>query len=180
MKKIFKLTFILLIVCAITAGILGVVNELTYERIEQINIEKTNKAYQTVLASESFEEIAFDAAKHSTVDRVSKASNGTGYVVESTFSGAQGSITMACGVDNEFKCTGISIISHAETSGLGANAASTSEVGVNWRAQFLGQGEDIALTKAGGEIDALAGATITSRSVTAAVAESIAVVKEVA
>lgn len=180
MKKIAKLTFILLIVCAITAGILGVVNELTYERIEEINIEKTNKAYQTVLASESFEETAFDAAKHPTVNHVSKASNGTGYVVESTFSGAQGSITMACGVDNEFKCTGISIISHAETSGLGANAASTSEVGVNWRAQFLGQGEDIALTKAGGEIDALAGATITSRSVTAAVAESIAVVKEVA
>ncbi len=180
MNKILKLTFILLIVCAITAGILGVVNELTYERIEQINIEKTNNAYNAVLSSESFEEVGFDVAKHPTVDHVSKASNGSGYVVESTFSGAQGSITMACGVDNDLKCTGISIIKHAETSGLGANAASTSEIGVNWRAQFPGQGEDIALSKAGGEIDALAGATITSRSVTAAVAESIAVVKEVA
>lgn len=180
MNNILKLTLILLLVCAIVAGVLGVVNELTYQRIEEINIENTNKAYQTVLAAESFDEVSFDAEAHPTVDKVSKASDGAGYVVESTFSGAQGMITMAVGVDNEFKCTGISIISHSETSGLGANAASASEVGVNWRAQFVGEGEDIALKKAGGDIDALAGATITSRAVTNAVAESIAVVKEVA
>ena len=47
MKKILKLTFILFLVCAVTAGILGVVNELTKDRIEQINIENTNKAYQS-------------------------------------------------------------------------------------------------------------------------------------
>ena len=89
-------------------------------------------------------------------------------------------ITMACGVDNDFNCTGISIISHSETSGLGANAASSADVGVNWRAQFVGVGEDVKLTKAGGTIDALAGATITSRTVTETVADSIAAVKEVA
>ena len=55
-----------------------------------------------------------------------KASNGSGYVVQTTFSGAQGSITMVVGVDNDYKCTGISIISHSETSGLGAIAASGS------------------------------------------------------
>lgn len=180
MNKIIKLTFILFLVCAVTAGILGVVNELTKDRIEAINIENTNKAYQTVLAADGFTQIDFSNPDYPSVKKISKADNGAGYVVETTFSGAQGMITMACGVDNDLKCTGISIIKHSETSGLGANAASAADVGVNWRAQFPGEGEDIALTKAGGNIDALAGATITSRTVTAAVAESIAAVKEVA
>ena len=81
------------------------------------------------------------------------------------------------GVSPDFTCTGISVIEHSETSGLGANAASTGEVGVNFRKQFVGQDESIALANAGGSIDALTGATITSRAITGAVAESIRVVK---
>lgn len=179
-NKIVKLALILFLVCAITAGVLGVVNELTRDRIANINAEKTTRAYQTVLKADSFEEMDFDKAAHPTVDKLSKASGDAGYVVESTFSGAQGRITMAVGVDKDLRCTGISIIKHSETSGLGANAASTGQVGIDFRAQFVGQGEDVALKKSGGEIDALSGATITSRSVTAAVAESIRLVKEVA
>ena len=49
-------------------------------------------------------------------------------------------------------------------------------IGVAFREQFIGQGADIALTKAGGTIDALAGATITSTAVTNATATSIAAV----
>ena len=56
-------------------------------------------------------------------------------------------------------CTGVSIISHAETSGLGANA--TKE---DFRAQFVGKA-NVAVTKDGGDIAALTGATITSRAV---------------
>lgn len=179
MKKILKLTFILFLICAVTAGILGGVNELTWRRIDEQNRIKTVKAYSAVLPDESYDEIDFVAAgvpetiNKVTIDKISKAANGSGYVVESTFSGAQGSITMACGVSNSLQCTGISIIKHSETSGLGANAASSSEVGVNFRAQFVGQGGNIALKKSGGSIDALSGATITSTAVTKAVAVSI-------
>lgn len=177
MKKILKLTFILFLVCAITAGILGVINELTYERIAEQERIKTEKAYAAVLASDGYEEVDFDKDAFKTIDRINKCTNGAGYVVTTTFSGAQGKITMAVGVDNDYKCTGISIISHSETSGLGANAASASEVGVNWRAQFVGEGEDVAITKAGGNIDALAGATITSRAVANATGMAISAVK---
>ena len=179
MKKILKLTFILFLICAVTAGILGGINELTYRRIDEQNRIKTVKAYSTVLPADDYEAIDFAAAgvpesiNKITIDKISKAANGSGYVVESTFSGAQGSITMACGVSNSLTCTGISIIKHSETSGLGANAASSSEVGVNFRAQFIGQDGGIALKKSGGEIDALSGATITSTAVTKAVAASI-------
>ena len=173
MNKIVKLALVLFLICAITAGILGAVNELTKDRIAAINKEKTENAYALVLKSSGYEEVSFDAEAFPTIDKVSKCSGGEGYVVETTFSGAQGMITMAVGVDNDLKCTGISIIKHSETSGLGANAASTAEVGVNFRAQFVGQGSDMALKKAGGEIDALTGATITSRTVTAAAANAI-------
>ena len=168
---------ILFLVSAIVAGVLGVVNEVTKDRIEEQKQIKTAKAYAAVLPSEGYEELELDLSAYSNIDSISKATGGEGYVVKTSFSGAQGNITMVVGVDNDYKCTGISIISHAETSGLGANAASTSDVGVTWRAQFVGQDKNMAITKAGGTIDALTGATITSRSVAEAAANAISVVE---
>ena len=176
-NKIVKLAFVLFLICAVTAGILGVVNALTFERIDFITHQKEYEAYAAVLPSESgYEEVEFDKTAFPTVDSINKSNDGNGYVVTSTFSGAQGSITMACGVSNDLLCTGISIIEHSETSGLGAVAASSSAAGEAFRAQFVGQDGNIALSKAGGSIDALAGATITSTAVTNATANSIACV----
>lgn len=177
MKKIVKLAFILFLVCAITAGVLGVVNEMTKDRIDEQKRIKTEKAYAAVLPAEGYEDLDLDLSAFSNIEKISKAAGGEGYVVETTFSGAQGNITMVVGVSNDLKCTGISIISHSETSGLGANAASTSEIGVNWRAQFVGEDKNVAIKKAGGNIDALTGATITSRSVAEATANAISVVE---
>ena len=177
MKKILKLTLILFLVSAIVAGVLGVVNEVTKDRIAEQNRIKTEKAYAAVLPSSGYEKLELDTSAYANIDSISKAVGGEGYVVQTTFSGAQGNITMVVGVSPDYKCTGISIISHAETSGLGANAASTSEIGVNWRAQFVGQDKSMAITKAGGSIDALTGATITSRSVAEAAANAISVVE---
>lgn len=176
MNKILKLALVLLAVSAIVAGVLGVINELTYPVIDAQKQAKTAEAFSAVLKADRFDEIEFNNPDFPTVLTVHKA-EGVGYVVTSKFSGAQGNITMAVGVDNDYKCTGISVIEHAETSGLGANAASTGEVGVNFRAQFVGQDESIALANAGGSIDALTGATITSRAITEAVATSIRAVK---
>ena len=177
MNKILKLSMVLFLICAVTAGVLGVVNALTFQRIDEITHAKEYAAYAEVLNSESgYTSVDYDKEAFPTVTTVSKSNDGNGYVVMSTFSGAQGSITMACGVGTDLKCTGISIIEHSETSGLGAVAASTSADGVAFRQQFIGQDESIALSKAGGSIDALAGATITSTAVTNATATSIACV----
>ena len=176
MNKILKLALVLLAVSAIVAGVLGVINELTYPVIDAQKQAKTAEAFASVLKADRFDEIEFSNPDFPTVLTVHKA-EGVGYVVTSKFSGAQGNITLAVGVDNDYKCTGISVIEHSETSGLGANAASTGEVGVNFRKQFVGQDESIALSNAGGSIDALTGATITSRAITEAVATSIRAVK---
>lgn len=176
MNKILKLALVLLAVSAIVAGVLGIINELTYPVIDAQKQAKTAEAFASVLKADRFDEVEFDNPDFPTVLTVHKA-EGVGYVVTSKFSGAQGNITLAVGVDNDYKCTGISVIEHSETSGLGANAASTGEVGVNFRKQFVGQDESIALSNAGGSIDALTGATITSRAITEAVATSIQAVK---
>ncbi len=176
-NKIVKLALVLFLICAVTAGILGVVNNLTWERIDYLKHQKEYDAYAELVPSGTgYTEVEFDKEAFPTVNTIVQSNDMNGYVVTSTFSGAQGNITMACGVDNDLKCTGISIIEHSETSGLGAVAASSSEDGVAFRSQFVGQGADIALSKAGGSIDALSGATITSNAVTNATATSIAAV----
>ena len=183
MNKILKLTFVLFLICAIVAAVLGGVNELTYQRIAQLQAEKTAAAYNAVLESEGYTDLGLAPqtivanGQKIKIKSIAEANNGKGYVVETLFSGAQGNISMVVGVNKASKCTGISITEHSETSGLGANAASSAEVGVNFRNQFKGQDETIALTKAGGKIDALSGATITSRSVTNATLAAILAVK---
>ncbi len=176
MKKVFKLTVVLFLICAIVAAVLGEVNAVTIGPITAREREKTEKAYKAVLPyADSFTEVdpAEFAAYKSTIDKISTADNGAGHVVETTFSGAQGSITMAVGVDSDGRCAGISIIKHSETSGLGEVAASASERGVSFRKSFIGKDETITIQ----DIDAITGATITSKAVTGAVATAIEAVK---
>ena len=176
MKKILKLTVVLFLICAIVAAVLGEVNAVTIGPITEREREKTEKAYKAVLPyADSFTELdpALFADYKATIKKISVADNGTGHVVETTFSGAQGSITMAVGVDSEGKCAGISIIKHSETSGLGEVAASSSERGLSFRKSFIGKDESITIN----DIDAITGATITSKAVTGAVATAIEAVK---
>jgi Na+-translocating ferredoxin:NAD+ oxidoreductase subunit G len=176
MKKILKLTAILFLISAIVAGVLGVVYELTVDKITAITQEKTDAAYAEVLAGE-YKEVEY-TGDDTAINKISEAygEDGSliGYVVETTVTGSQGSITIIIGVDTDYKCTGISITESSETSGLGAVASSSSEKGEAFRAQFVGQGSDVALAKKGGSIEALTGATITSNAVTGAVASATA------
>ncbi len=71
-----------------------------------------------------------------------------------------GEILLMVGVGNDGAVTGVEVVSHSETSGLGANA--TKE---EFRSQFKGVSQSVAVTKDGGQIDALTGATVTSRAV---------------
>ena len=90
MNKIVKLAVVLFLVCAIIAGILGVVNLITADKIAEQDRIKTEKAYAAVLDAEGYEDAPFDAAAFPTIDNIAKAEGDKGYVVTTTFSGAQG------------------------------------------------------------------------------------------
>lgn len=178
MKKIVKLTFVLFLVSAVMAGVLGVVNNFTAPIIEIRQQEKTMKSYAAVLEAPGYNEITDSFPElDKTITKVSETSDGTGYVFETYFSGAQGMITMVVGVGSDFTCTGISITAHSETSGLGAVAASSGQDGIDYRAQYVGVDANAALTKKGGTIEAITGATITSDVITQMVATCIATVQ---
>ena len=84
-NKIVKLSMVLFVICAITAGILGIVNALTWERIDQITHQKEYEAYAAVLGSESgYTAVDFDKTAFPSVDSVNQSNDGNGYVVTST------------------------------------------------------------------------------------------------
>ena len=162
-----KLAGTLLLIAVVVAGLLGLVNYITADRIAAINQEKTAASMQEVLPSASYEEVEYTGSD-ALVKTVYAASDG-GYVVEVTPSGFGGEIDMVVGIAPDGTVSGVSIISMSETSGLGANAAKES-----FRAQFAGTSGTLAVSKDGGEIDALTGATITSRAVTSGVNAALA------
>ena len=97
-----------------------------------------------------------------------------GYVVRVSPNGFGGAIDMMVGISADGTVTGVAIVSQSETASLGANC--TRE---DFRAQFTGRSGTLAVSKDGGEIDALTGATVTSRAVTQGVNTALAFVKEV-
>ena len=162
--QIIKLALVLFAVSAIMALALGLVNELTKDTIAMRAAETTKKAYANVLAADEYTEQA-DFENDGTITKLSTATTGgqpTGYVAETTFSGAQGMITMVVGLDDDYNCTGVYVTKHSETSGLGAKAADTNAGA--WRDNLVGQGDGMKLAK-DGDITAISGATITSRAV---------------
>ena len=165
------LVIVLFAICAITALLLGLTNEVTKPFIAKNNEAKTQAAMAEVLPADGYELVTDQySGGDATVLNVYKAAGDAGYVVEvkpaTSFSG---NLTIMVGVDNTGACSGISITSTGETSGLGSNASKP-----DFRAQFVGATGEVKVTKDGGTIDALTGATITSRGVSEAVTSAIA------
>lgn len=159
--NLLKLGLVLLAVAAVVAFVLGLVNLLTADRIANIQEENMKAAMQAVLPADSYTDLGVTA---DNIDAVYQA-GGNGWVVQVTETGSQGEVTMMVGVNASYQCTGISITSSSETAGLGAIASQKSEKGEAFRAQFVGVTAPVAVTKNGGSIDAISGATITSNAV---------------
>lgn len=166
-----KPAVILLAVAAIVALVLGCISLGTAGRIEKLAEEKMNQAMQAVLPAESYAAVE-DVSGFECIDAIYRAGN-SGWVVQVTETGSQGAITMMVGVDNAYVCTGISITEHSETAGLGAIAGQASDKGEAFRGQFVGQSGTVQVTKTGGTIDAIAGATITSKAVCQGVTDAL-------
>ena len=127
-----------------------------------------NKMMSALLpGSTSFTPEEFDAATNSAIKSVYKAENG--YVIESTAYGYNGDIDLMVGVSNERKVTGLVVEDMQETRGLGADALTN----VPFLAQYLLSGGD---AEVGTTVDALTGATVSSKAITKAVNSAVAYV----
>lgn len=171
---VLRLTLTLLMITAIVAALLSVVNGVTKPIIDKLTWEKTQKAIEAVLPGGG-EEVEFTDST-GIVQTVYKGEKG--YAVQVAPVGFNGAITMMVGVDNEGNVLGISVISQAETAGLGAVCADKTSKGETFRNQFIGMSGTLAVTNDGGEVDAIASATITSRAVTVGVNAALACVAD--
>ena len=181
--QILKLALVLLAVAAVIALVLGVVNEITKGPIEQYLNGKRDAAYAMVMPGDgnTYEEIDASSYANDPSNSITKLSaakdasgNAIGYVAETTFSGAQGMITMVIGLDNDLTCTGIGITEHSETSGLGAKAADPTDP---FPQSMVGLTDGAKLSKDGGSVSAISGATLTSRAVVTEIQTVIDAVK---
>ena len=171
MPEMARLTVTLLAISAACALLLGLVNVITAPRIAEAQVAKTNAAMAEVLPTDGeYLPVEFDTT--GTIVTAVYAAGDDGYVVEVAPSGFGGNITMMVGVDMNGACTGVSIVKMSETAGLGANASK------DWfREQFVGLTGTVKVTKDGGVIDSLTGATITSRAVADGVTAALAAVR---
>ena len=160
---VLRLALTLFIIAAVVGAALAGVNSVTKPIIDNYNAQKTQKAIEAVLPGGFDEQVQNFDNQGGLVSKVYKGANG--YALEVLPSGFDNTITMMVGVDNEGKVLGISVVSHTETAGLGAVAAAATSAGEAFRGQFVGESGSVSVSKDGGELDAITGATITSRAI---------------
>ncbi len=186
---IIKLTVTLLVTCVIVAACLGGVNAITAEKIEAINKEKTEIAMKAVVADPDnttfsdkldLTDEMVAAAGSVTLDSVYEAQvNGqsAGHAIKVVASGSQGKIEMMVGVDAEGTVTGVSIVKNSETSGIGSKVMTNmpTAAGVGVLSQFEGKSAADGTLTVGANVDAISGATVSTRGVTNGVNAALAV-----
>ena len=173
-KSILITALSLFLICAVAAGALAYVNSVTAPTIAANAAAAADKARGEVLPeADGFEE---QTAPDGTVYYLGKSgADAVGYVFTTSAKGYGGDVSVMTGVDTEGKVAGISILEINETPGLGMNAKKD-----DFRNQYAGKSGELAVNKDGGEIVAITSATITSRAVTKAVNEALALYESVA
>ena len=173
-KYIIKLTVTLFLTCVVVAGVLGWVNSITKDKIAQITWDKTVAAMQM-----TDDMTAAAAAQGGTLDAVYEAQSGgqvVGYAINVEASGSQGIISMMVGIDTDGAVTGVSIVTNAETSGIGSKVMGNEPLanGTGVLDQFIGKSAADGTLAVGTNVDAITGATVSSKGVTTGVNTALA------
>ncbi len=156
MNENLKLGLTLMAVTLIAALALAITNEFTAPQIEIQKELATKESLNTVMSADSFNQT------EGTYEAYNDKGESIGKVFKVEASGYSSIITALVGIDTEGRITGVDIVSQQETPGLGANVEKES-----FLSQYIGKiASEVLLKKDGGTIDAITGATISSRALT--------------
>ena len=182
---ILRLAGTLLAITAVTALLLGIVNYFTAPVIQKIQDEKKAAAMSAVLQADEYPKVeGFQSASYTsaagtgTVTALYEAAQGgstLGYVAEVTSNGFGGAVSMVVGVTTDGTVTGVSVIDHSETQGVGSKVVNSQEV----LSQFAGLSGEITVNSGENKIDGVSGATVSSKAVTAGVNAALSAVAAV-
>ena len=165
----------LLVIAAVSGGVLGLVYGVTKDAIAEVDAKKNEAAIQAVLPLEGEITYKADTLKYNYegVDltfpcNLAYDANGVfqGVAIKTSEGGFGGKIDMMVGFLANGTIKGTSVLSHAETPGLGANMTG------KFKDQFVDKNPAdfrLIVTKDGGDVDAITAATITSRAFSKAV-----------
>lgn len=161
--------------CLIVTALLAVTNFFTAPIIAEQSGDKANAARLLVLPEgEDFALIDLpEGAAESGVTEIARAGNGAGYTVTVVTPGYHGDITAMFGIGPDGKISGVEVLEHTETQGLGERIVTPE-----FRQQFAGKSGVLNLVKGGAnteqDIEALAGATVSSTAMTNAANAALA------
>ena len=165
-----RLGIILLIISGIMGLILGGANYVTRDLIAEKKDAANKAAYAKVLPegvdTGSLTPLDVPEEYASTILEAYSADD-SGYAMRVSGKGYGGNVIIAVGMTPEGILTGVCVVEHSETPGLGANASNAS-----FTDQFIGKSGVLTVVKGDaseGQISAISGATITSRCVTGSV-----------
>lgn len=168
MKEMVKYGFILSVICLIAAGLLSAVNSLTKGRIIAQAIAEEEASLKEVISKDA----CFEAVKEGTEIIYYKARDKEGKLVGVAFKasarGYSSAVETMVGMLTDGTINAIKILNQNETPGLGARISEPA---------FTGQFNRIQSEDLGG-IQAITGATISSRAVIDSVKEKAIKIKE--
>lgn len=163
--NILVLALKLFVICLVIALGLSALNYVTGPVIAELTEKAKQEAMSSVLPGCELTKV------NENVYLGTKDGATVGYAVNVvTQEGYGGAIEMIIGFDSEFQMTGLEYISMSETPGLGSRAKEES-----FTSQFIGQS-----AKPFEEIEALTGATVTSKAVNGAINQASDMAKEAA
>lgn len=189
MKGIIKDAVMLFVITLVAGALLGAVHEITLEPIAKAQQAAANATYKEVYpeavnfvatdelaaaVESSAETITAQGFGSVTVDEAMEAQDASGnvigYMINATSSeGYGGDVQISVGITSEGTITGVGFLTLAETPGLGMKADEP-----DFKSQFPGKAtaDTFEVTKtaatADNQVQAISGATITSKAVTGA------------
>ena len=177
-KFILKVAGTLTVISLVVAALLGFVNSITADKIAEIDAENTRIAMSAVAPEGSEfgdkievtdDMVAAAATQSGKILELYPVTNGgaeAGYVMKISASGSQGTIVMMVGVDANKAITGISVVSHSETSGIGTKVVGNepNAAGEPVLDQFIGMSGAGSLV-VGKNITAVSGATVSTKGI---------------
>lgn len=161
MKEIIKPIAVLAAICMVVTALLAFINSVTAPIIKEADEKAAAEARAEVLReADEFEPIEVDLPEG--VTEAYRAKNGVGYVFMLTTKGYGGDINLICGIKSDGTIESTQTLNHSETSGIGSRVVDNDS---GYRQNYVGKTQEDY-----DSVDAVSGATISSKAYKKAIA----------
>lgn len=179
MREMIKMVVVLTVISLLSGGLLAALRDGTKERIESQELEFVKgPAIRSIFEGVTNDPVAsrFQIKEGETlrtffvgvIDGVPR-----GVAMESSGKGYGGTVGLMVGIDvKDNKLLGVGVTTHSETPGLGARAKTDAAFANQFKGAAIAG--PVKVTQDGGSVNAISGATITSRAVAGGVTDALA------